>query len=319
MRALETSFFRANASVHSMVYSFQKACFSYCTAPCASVNEVANKVPQNMLSRLFSFKRKSNSRWRAAEISAGQRIYAIGDIHGRLDLFKQLIDLIAADDAARDAADTKLILLGDYVDRGPHSAQSLKYLREIVAPAGNVTFLMGNHEEYMLAAYDGDLTSLTPWLRYGGWETLRSYGLGDALIEKRDASVIGAMRMAIPHEDIMFLRKLAISRHVGDYLFVHAGIAPGTPLEVQNDHDMLWIRDQFVNDDRDHGAIIVHGHTVTERPELRRNRIGVDTGAYDSGRLSAVGLQADQQWFLQTGDAVEPDRSDGRICELMNR
>ena len=245
--------------------------------------------------------------------------FAIGDIHGRLDLFKQLVDVIAADDAERGTAQTALILLGDYVDRGPQSAELLAYLRQYIAPAGNVTFLMGNHEDYMLAAYDGDISSLVPWLRYGGWETLRSYGLSDAVIERRDGAVIDAMRRAIPPEDIAFLRDLTLSQRIGDYLFVHAGVAPGIPLESQTSQDMLWIRDRFITDDRDHGAIIVHGHTVTERPELRRNRIGIDTGAYDSGRLTAVGLQADQQWFLQTGDPVEPSRSDGRICELMNR
>lgn len=273
----------------------------------------------NMLSRLFSRKTKAAGRWRAATVPDGIRIYAVGDIHGRLDLFKQLIDMVAADDAARDAAETQLILLGDYVDRGPQSAALLGFLRGTVAPAGNVTFLLGNHEEYMLAAYDGDTAALTAWVRHGGWETLRSYGLEDALIEQRDASVIDAMRAAIVPEDISFLRGLTLSSRVGDYLFVHAGILPGTPLDAQSERDILWIRDRFTNDDRDHGAIIVHGHTVRERPELRRNRIGIDTGAYDSGRLTAVGLQNDQQWFIQTGDAVEPDRSAERVCALMNR
>lgn len=271
-----------------------------------------------MLSAFFPFKRKATGRWRSAQVPDGTRIYAVGDIHGRLDLFKQLIDLIAADDASRDAVDSHLILLGDYVDRGPDSARLLEHLRHVVAPAGNVTFLKGNHEEYMLAAYDGETAALTPWLRYGGWETLRSYGISDAVIERRDGSVIDAMNAAIPVEDIAFMRDLIVSERIGDYLFVHAGIAPGTPIDAQSEHDMLWIRDRFIDDDRDHGVIIVHGHTVTERVELRRNRIGIDTGAYESGRLTAVGLQSDQQWFVQTGGAIEPDRNGDRICSLMN-
>ncbi|MEQ1688434.1 MAG: metallophosphoesterase family protein [Sphingopyxis sp.] len=272
-----------------------------------------------MLSRLFSRKIKASGRWRAAAVPAGSRVYAVGDIHGRLDLFRQLIDMIAADDAAHTSAETQLILLGDYVDRGPDSAALLAFLRDRVAPAGNVTFLLGNHEDYMLAAYDGDTAALTAWVRHGGWETLRSYGLADTLIERRDASVIDSMHAAIAPQDIAFLRDLTLSHRVGDYLFVHAGILPGTPLDAQSEHDILWIRDRFTNDDRDHGAIIVHGHTVTPHPELRRNRIGIDTGAYDSGHLTAVGLEGEAQWFIQTGDAVEPDRSGERVCALMNR
>lgn len=271
-----------------------------------------------MLSRLFRSKGRSSGRWRAAQAPQGTRIYAVGDIHGRLDLFGQLIDLIADDDAAREPANTHLILLGDYVDRGPDSAALLTLLRNVVAPSGNVAFLKGNHEDYMLAAYDGDISALAPWLRYGGWETLRSYGLEDTIIERRDGSVIDAMRSAIPDADIDFLRSLSLTQRHGDYLFVHAGILPGIALDEQCEQDMLWIRDRFTGDDRNHGVVVVHGHTITDAPQMRRNRIGIDTGAYDSGHLTAVGLEGDQQWFLQTGDGIEPDREGEPLCALLN-
>lgn len=268
-----------------------------------------------MFRRLFS----SSSRWRPATLPAGQRVYAVGDIHGRLDLLRDLLDRIAADDAARGKADTRLVLLGDYVDRGADSAGVLRFLRDVVLPAGDVVLLMGNHEEYLLAAYDGDVQALTGWLRHGGWEALRSYGISEQVIEQRDTTTIDAMRQAIPAEDIALMRSLDLTWQCGDFLFVHAGITPGVPVDRQDERSLLWIRDRFTGDDRDHGVVVVHGHTVTEAPELRRNRIGVDTGAYDSDRLTAVGIEGSDVWFLQTGPDDSIDRADGDVCVLMNR
>ncbi len=270
-----------------------------------------------MFRRLFSSSRAS--RWRPASLPAGQRVYAVGDVHGRLDLLTALIAQIASDDAAREAADSRLILLGDYVDRGPDSAGVLRYIRENLLPTGNVTLLRGNHEQYMLAAHDGNVEALTAWLRYGGWETLQSYGVDEGAIEQRSHLTIAAMQAAIPAADIELLRALEVQYRSGDYFFVHAGIRPGTALDAQSEQDMLWIRERFLADDRDHGVIIVHGHSPTDAPELRRNRIGVDTLAYDSGRLTAVGLEGTERWFIHTGAPIEPDTAAGEICALINR
>ncbi|MCC7394357.1 MAG: serine/threonine protein phosphatase [Sphingomonadaceae bacterium] len=270
-----------------------------------------------MFRRLFSSSRAS--RWRPASLPAGQRVYAVGDVHGRLDLLTKIVAQIATDDAGRDAANSRLILLGDYVDRGPDSAGVLRYIRDSLLPTGNVTLLRGNHEQYMLAAYDGNVDAMTAWLRYGGWETLQSYGIDERIIEQRNQQTIAAMQAAIPVADIALLRALDVHYRCGDYFFVHAGIRPGTTLDAQSEQDMLWIRERFLADDRDHGVIIVHGHSPTDAPELRRNRIGVDTLAYDSGRLTAVGLEGTDRWFIQTGTSIAPDMAEGEICTLINR
>lgn len=271
-----------------------------------------------MIARLFKSSKPSGG-WRPAAMPPGRRAYAVGDIHGRLDLFVELMRLIEADNAARPAADVDVILLGDYVDRGPDSAGLLDHLLRFSPGFGTPHLLLGNHEDYMLSAYEGSLDALRPWLRYGGWETLESYGIAAEVIERRDASVIAMMQQRVPASHIALLRSLPLSLRIGDYVFVHAGIAPGIPLDEQTDHDMLWIRDKFTGDDRDFGVVVVHGHTPTPAVELRRNRIGLDTLAYDSGCLSAVGLEGTEQWFVQTGDAAPPHRAEGRICSLMQR
>lgn len=272
-----------------------------------------------MIARLFKSSGKSGSGWSPAGLPANRRAYAVGDIHGRLDLFDALMDRIETDNAARPAAQVDLILLGDYVDRGADSAGLIDRLIAYRPGFATLHRLLGNHEDYLLSAYEGSLEALRPWLRYGGWETLRSYGIEESVIERRDMSVIAAMRNAIPAAHIDWIRSLELSRRIGDYLFVHAGIAPGVPLADQTAHDLLWIREKFLNDDRDFGVVVVHGHTPARAVELRRNRIGVDTMAYDTGCLSAVGLEGTEHWLVQTGEPAPADRAAGHICSLRHR
>ena len=236
----------------------------------------------------------------AGLIPEGQRVYAIGDVHGRLDLLMGLIGRIRADDARRGRADTHVVMLGDLVDRGPNSAHVIEYLRSL-HQWGFATFhfLCGNHEEVMLRALaPGANPEETGWLRFGGYETMASYGAEPSLFQAEGAALAEAMRALVPGSHIAFLERMADHVMIGDYLFVHAGIRPGLALDRQTSTDLRWIRDAFLDDARDHGMIVVHGHSVTGEPEVRSNRIGIDTGAYRTGLLTAIGLEGDERWFL---------------------
>lgn len=161
--------------------------------------------------------------------------------------------------------------------------------------------LLGNHEASLAAVLEGERRWVDSWLTYGGVETLRSYGVDLALIAGGDPDKIAeAARRAVPdsHREWLADRPLHIAR--GDYLFVHAGIAPGVPIEEQDARDLLWIREEFLDSRADHGAMVIHGHSIREQIDERHNRIGIDTGAYATGRLTAVGLEAKDRWFLQS-------------------
>lgn len=237
-----------------------------------------------------------------ARAPAGTRIYAVGDIHGRADLLFQLHDMIAADAGPRPGVACYVVYLGDYVDRGPDVRAVLETLSAGRLEGFTAMHLMGNHEEEMLAFLDGESDGYN-WLQFGGRSTLLSYGvrldetfdIADRLVDARQR-----LRQALPPAHEAFLRNLKLSLSAGDYLFVHAGIRPGVPLAAQNQQDLLWIRDDFLNSDADHGQIVVHGHTISKQPEVRRNRIGIDTGAYASGRLTCLVLERDGQRFLST-------------------
>ena len=236
-----------------------------------------------------------------AAIPKGQRVYAVGDIHGRLDLLRELMALMEADDRARAPATTDLILLGDLIDRGPDSAGVVRFAMH--PPAfGRLTCLMGNHEAAMLGAIDGDREMLRIWLRNGGTEALRSWGLPrEALRDMTGEEVVAAAHRALPPEQIAWLRACRPAVDVGGYHFVHAGVRPGVPLDRQTEADRLWIRDEFLCSRSLHGAVVVHGHSISADVEERPNRIGIDTGAYRTGRLTALGLEGEERWRLQTG------------------
>lgn len=237
---------------------------------------------------------------------AGERIYAIGDVHGRLDCLKELLRAIDEDDRSRSAANTTLIFLGDLVDRGPES-RGVVDLAMRMNEAGQCVFLMGNHEEIVIRAWEGERQAASLLHRVGGRETLLSYGVDAAVYDEATTDEVSEMvGQLIPGDHIQFMRSFRDRFQIGDYLFVHAGIKPGIALDAQDPADMRWIRREFLESGRDHGAMIVHGHTVREDVEAPGNRIGIDTGAFATGKLTAIGIEGDTQWFLTgIGPAVE--------------
>lgn len=247
----------------------------------------------------FHKPKETQSALERACVPEGQRVYAIGDVHGRLDLLVPLLQRIKVDDQARPPAETHIVMLGDLVDRGPHSAHVLEYLRAYRDSFAHFHFITGNHEEAMLASItkDADLEEIG-WFNYGGMETMLSYGADESLFSHKGEQLASAMRALVPRTHLDFLESFSDSLIIGDYLFVHAGIRPGVPVRRQTSADMHWIREQFLEDDRDHGFVVVHGHTITEEPEVKHNRIGIDTGAYRSGLLTALGLYGGDRWLL---------------------
>ncbi len=236
-----------------------------------------------------------------AAIPPGERVYAIGDVHGRADLFEALIEAIDADDADRDPAETVIVLLGDLVDRGPDSAGVLTMARGW-ANGRQVRALMGNHEEMFLDAFDSEEV-LRHFLRYGGRETLLSYPIDPETYSAASlAETQALMRDHIPQEDIAFMRSMEEMIAIGDYLFVHAGIRPDVPLAEQKAGDLRWIREPFITHKASFGPVVVHGHTIYEKPQLAANRIGIDTGAYRSGRLTALGLEGTNRWLIEVSE-----------------
>jgi serine/threonine protein phosphatase 1 len=233
------------------------------------------------------------------------RLYAVGDIHGRVDLLNALLDLIS-DDVTAEAGEAQvtLLFLGDYVDRGPDSNLVIETLRQLKAYAGDrVVALKGNHEEAMLGFLDDPATGAL-WTDFGGRETLRSYGVNPPPLRADAEGWVRArdeFLAAVPEDHLSFLRSLRLTETIGDYVFVHAGVRPGVALADQVERDLLWIREEFLQSRRAMEQVVVHGHTPTERPSVADGRIGVDTGAYATGVLTALVLQGEARSFLQTG------------------
>ncbi|MET0180563.1 MAG: metallophosphoesterase family protein [Novosphingobium sp.] len=254
-----------------------------------------------MIKRFRSYLAPRTAAKAPPSIPAGQRVYAIGDIHGRLDLFERLIESIEADDAARGAAETTVILLGDLIDRGPASAGVIDAAREW-ARRRRVRMLAGNHEEMFLESFFRRET-LRHFLRYGGKETILSYPIDPVVYQRLSLEALQALLPEIvPAGHIALLEAMEDHIVIGDYVFVHAGIRPGVPLEQQKLSDLRWIREMFTDHLGDHGMIVVHGHTISDEVEERPNRIGIDTGAFMSGRLTAVGLEGGARWYLTARD-----------------
>jgi serine/threonine protein phosphatase 1 len=238
---------------------------------------------------------------RAWSVPAGERVYAIGDIHGCIELFEDLIRIIESDDAARGPARTRIILLGDLVDRGPGSAQVTARARAW-AQSRDIDFIQGNHEEMLLASRT-KIEALRGFMRFGGRETIQSYGVDSEAIFAADYEELqDLMNAAIPQDDFDFFENFRKMVQIGDYLFVHAGINPETPIEEQLGRDCRWIREPFLSHKGDFGVCVVHGHTITEEPDVCPNRIGIDTGAFLYGTLTAIGLEGTERWFLQAHD-----------------
>jgi serine/threonine protein phosphatase 1 len=227
------------------------------------------------------------------------RVYAIGDIHGRLDLLRAITQLIHEDAYEHQAPRNIVVYLGDYIDRGDTSSAVIDWLIDQPLPGFESVHLLGNHEDSLLQ-FLTDIRVGPSWLAFGGVATLRSYGVRPPGSDRDLSRVQDELRENLPEHHLAFLRGLALQHVEGDYAFVHAGVRPGIPLSAQVSQDLLWIRDEFLMSKADFGKIIVHGHTITEQPEVRRNRIGIDTGAFASGTLTCLVLAEDQWSFLQT-------------------
>ncbi|PKP89012.1 MAG: serine/threonine protein phosphatase [Alphaproteobacteria bacterium HGW-Alphaproteobacteria-17] len=257
------------------------------------------------------FLKRRQSREREADsvcprVPTGERVYAIGDIHGRDDLFERLLVKIEADNSARCKAFTTLILLGDLVDRGPSSASVIERALSIGAPFDKVAMLVGNHEECFLAALTGDLKRVRYFIRIGGDATIRSYWGDDvAYAAATFEEVAEQLPAKVPKSHVDFLNRGEDMIRIGDYVFVHAGIRPGIPLHRQKTSDLRWIREEFLESEDSHGGVIVYGHTISENVDEAANRIGIDTGAYLTGRLTALGLEGNERWFLNTAQVAQ--------------
>lgn len=250
-----------------------------------------------MIARLFKSKR-APARARPC-VPAGRRAYAIGDIHGRLDLLVDLLGQIEDDDRSRGAATSTIVFLGDLIDRGPNSRGVIETAMALFDSEIDVRFIAGNHEEVFLLAASGDAKATKFFTKIGGRETILSYPIAEAEYAMLDHNDLAQRLLTlIPREHVDFLGRFDDMVTIGDYLFVHAGIRPGCALDEQRSEDLRWIRDHFLDDERDHGKVVVHGHTICDDVEIFDNRIGIDTGAYCNGRLTAIGLEGSDRWFL---------------------
>lgn len=242
------------------------------------------------------------------------RSYAIGDIHGQLAKLKDAHTLIAADRALSGDSEAPVVHVGDYVDRGPDSAGVLDILAQGLAEGAPWVVLKGNHDAIMRDFLDPDVpdSAVAAWLsgNMGGRETLASYGIGTrplrstAAIRKDAMSKIPQSHLALLDGMLPFFRR-------GEVFFCHAGIRPGIPLDRQDEDDLIWIRGEFLDDPRDHGALIVHGHTPGDAVTHAGNRVNLDTGAGYGGPVSAVVIE-DRDVFLLTPDGRVPVRPAAR-------
>lgn len=241
---------------------------------------------------------------RRARLAPGERVYAVGDIHGRRDLLIAIETLIA-DDMARQppGGETTVVYLGDYVDRGAESRGVLDTLIGLPPAPLRRRFLLGNHDWWLRQFLEGG-GPLRTWLQSGGDSTLRSYGVSAFPRLDQPGSIESARRQLLrrmPPAHARFLSGLLPMYRQGDYLFVHAGIRPGIAIAIQEIHDLAMIREPFLSEPGDLGVVVVHGHSVVENPIVRPNRIAIDTGAYWSGRLTALVLEGDTHRFIGTG------------------
>jgi serine/threonine protein phosphatase 1 len=232
----------------------------------------------------------------------GMRVYAVGDIHGQYVCLQQLLALLRADYIANPIHYVQLVFLGDYVDRGNASAYVVQSLMDMAQHDPHITCLMGNHEWALLRFLDGEL-SYDEWYRWGGDTTIDSYGMIPEHPDG-DPALSEAMRLAFrevfPPDHEAFLRTLPLTYTHGDYLFVHAGLRPNVALEEQTTEDMLLIRRDFLKNPVTDSHTIIHGHTIFDTPFIREGSIGIDTGAYASGVLTAIALEGSAYRFIST-------------------
>ncbi len=231
--------------------------------------------------------------------SSNKRLYVIGDIHGRLDLLQRMCGLVNADIGSRDQ-DSLVVTLGDYIDRGPDSRGVIDYL--LSGPfAGQFVGLKGNHEA-LLEKFLSDPAIGTDWWRLGGLQTLKSFGItvGPRMTKRGFKKAAVQLRETLTQQQLEFFSSLKTSFVVGSYFLCHAGVRPGVALDLQNDDDLLWIRNEFLESKIDFGKIVIHGHTPTREPQVLANRINIDTGAFDTGRLTCIVLEESKHRFIST-------------------
>ena len=237
----------------------------------------------------------------ATRLPSNHRVYAIGDVHGHLGALLRLEAVIDHDLRARPVDHVTTIYLGDYIDRGPDSRGVIDHLARKADTSGDIQFLKGNHDA-TLQAFLENPAIMADWRRFGGLETLCSYGVDVRMLmrgvgaEEARAALIQRM----PPSHVAFLDNLQSFIVMGGYCFVHAGLKPGVALDQQTDEARLWIRDEFLNYRGSFGTIVVHGHTPVEAPDVRPNRIAVDTGVYLTGRLTAAVVEGNDVRFLSS-------------------
>lgn len=228
-------------------------------------------------------------------------MYAVGDVHGRLDCLETMLTTIEQDRASLPDAVTSLIFLGDFIDRGPDSRGVVERVRTLDIAGIKIYVLKGNHEEILLSAAGNDRPALALFDRVGGKQTMLSYGMSEDEYDCLALSELAAaIRKYVPDSHLEYLERLADYVSIGDYRFVHAGIRPGIAFDQQKSSDLRWIRREFLDYTGTHDGIIVHGHTITDEPVSLNNRIGIDTGAFESGRLTTVVLENSDRRFLST-------------------
>ena len=236
-----------------------------------------------------------NERLASAVLPPGQRVYAVGDVHGCLDQLAAMHDAIAEDLRARPVAEPLVVHLGDYIDRGPDSAGVIAWLiAPFIVPGVRVVNLIGNPEDMLLGALGGRRMDGEVWIANGGHAALGSWGVPARTAPRHWAGLI-------PPAHLEFMRGLALMHRAGGYVFVHAGVRPGLALAAQARQDLLWIREPFLSSPVRHEAVVVHGHTPEDdAPVVRANRIGLDSGAVLGGPLTCAVMQADRLGFIQT-------------------
>ncbi|MCK4842390.1 MAG: serine/threonine protein phosphatase [Methylococcales bacterium] len=256
---------------------------------------------KNLITRLFS-RREAQIKTQKPELPEGQRLYCIGDIHGRYDLLQEIHTIILKD--SQDYLHpVTVVYMGDYIDRGAQSKEVIDYLLSNPLPLFQSVFLMGNHEQILLEfLFSPNCPRTVMWLGFGGLSTLASYGV--QVLGIPHAGVIKKIRQQfkqkIPDSHVRFFQQMKAFYEKGGYYFAHAGVRPKVRLSRQKREDLLWIREGFLESKLFHGKVIVHGHSVTDEPVIRDNRIGIDTGAYDSGLLTCLVLEGKEQRFFST-------------------
>lgn len=247
----------------------------------------------------------------------GVVVWAIGDVHGRLDLLKALVEAVVADARSAKAQRKLVVFLGDYIDRGPESRGVLNYLTTLQDDREfEWRFLKGNHEEAMLDFLD-DPSAGARWCEYGGDATLASYGLRPPELRHKIEAwtrIATDLDHKVTARERTFLENLELCVAVGDYFFAHAGARPGESLDRQSSRDLMWIRGRFIESEVEFEKIVIHGHTPTARVHADRRRIGIDTKAYDTGVLTALRLEGTSRTLLQTHDASTRPGVAGNVC-----